>query len=405
MRDIGTPHSRRYLIAGAIIAVGLAAMIPTSIAIAGPLEDQLARTRAKERTVKSQLGRISEREEFMLGQLDAVNLRINALDVPIAELTTGINDLSSRIAHRQERIDMLRIEYVQQQRDIKRIDAELDIANERLAARLVLVYKNGGRENAAWLTGVRTLGEAIDRQDYVAQVTQREDQIVDSIDKLERKIRIKRARNHDLRRDMRTEIADIAGDRDRIEADKRVLVGKQDALEAVENERSGILRNLRSQKQKLGDEMDDLASDSKALREAIESGSTNFSGLVPGVSSAGLMWPVSGPVVSRFGMRWGRMHEGWDIAVPAGTPIHAAQSGVVTYAGWMSGYGNMVIVQHAGSLSTGYAHQSRIGTSVGQVVGQGQVIGFVGCTGHCFGDHVHFETRINGSAVNPDSYL
>jgi len=71
----------------------------------------------------------------------------------------------------------------------------------------------------------------------------------------------------------------------------------------------------------------------------------------------------------------------------------------------MNGYGNFVIIQHAGTLSTAYGHQSRIASHVGEVVQQGQVIGFVGCTGHCFGPHVHFETRINGTAVDPMGYL
>jgi murein DD-endopeptidase MepM/ murein hydrolase activator NlpD len=122
-------------------------------------------------------------------------------------------------------------------------------------------------------------------------------------------------------------------------------------------------------------------------------------------SSSGLIWPVSGPVTSGFGMRWGRMHEGIDIAAGVGTPIHAAASGRIIYAGWMGGYGNFVIIDHGGSLATAYGHQSRIGVGTGQAVTQGQVIGYVGCTGHCFGPHLHFEVRVNGQPVNPLSYL
>ena len=122
-------------------------------------------------------------------------------------------------------------------------------------------------------------------------------------------------------------------------------------------------------------------------------------------SSSGLIWPVSGPVTSGFGMRWGRMHEGIDIGAGTGTPIHAAASGRVIYAGWMSGYGNFVIIDHGHSLATAYGHQSRIAVSNGQSVTQGQVIGYVGCTGHCFGPHLHFEVRVNGSVVNPMGYL
>jgi murein DD-endopeptidase MepM/ murein hydrolase activator NlpD len=118
-----------------------------------------------------------------------------------------------------------------------------------------------------------------------------------------------------------------------------------------------------------------------------------------------LIWPVNGPITSPFGWRWGRMHEGIDIGVGYGTPIHAAAAGTVAYCGWMSGYGNLVAIDHGGGLSTAYGHQSSIAVGCGQSVSQGQVIGYVGCTGHCFGPHLHFEVRVNGNPVDPLGYL
>ncbi len=75
------------------------------------------------------------------------------------------------------------------------------------------------------------------------------------------------------------------------------------------------------------------------------------------------------------------------------------------YAGWMGGYGNIVVIDHGGGLATAYAHQSALGSSTGQQVAQGQVIGYVGSTGHSFGPHLHFEVRVNGAAVDPLGYL
>ena len=129
-------------------------------------------------------------------------------------------------------------------------------------------------------------------------------------------------------------------------------------------------------------------------------------GVAPARQGSGaLIWPVNGPVVSGFGMRWGRLHAGVDIAVPAGTPIRAADSGTVVLASWTDGYGNYTCIQHTSTMSTCYGHQSSYATSSGANVSQGQVIGYVGCTGHCFGDHLHFEVRINGSPVDPMGYL
>ena len=140
-----------------------------------------------------------------------------------------------------------------------------------------------------------------------------------------------------------------------------------------------------------------------------ENGGPLFSGTGL-VFYGGLIWPVNGPITSPFceSRAWESCHPGIDIGVPAGTPIRAAAAGkVVLMQGEASsgGYGNFTCIQHTGSLSTCYAHQSRFGTSMGARVSQGQVIGYVGCTGRCFGDHLHFETRINGSVVNPMNYL
>ena len=122
-------------------------------------------------------------------------------------------------------------------------------------------------------------------------------------------------------------------------------------------------------------------------------------------SAAGLIWPCDGVVVSGFGMRWGRMHEGIDIGCAYGTPNRAAAAGTVIYAGWLGGYGNLVVVDHGNGLSTAYAHASSILVSVGQTVSQGQTVSLVGSTGHSTGPHLHFEVRVNGVAVDPLPYL
>jgi murein DD-endopeptidase MepM/ murein hydrolase activator NlpD len=116
---------------------------------------------------------------------------------------------------------------------------------------------------------------------------------------------------------------------------------------------------------------------------------------------------VSGTITSPFCevRSYEACHPGIDIAVPSGTPIHAAAGGRVAIAGWVGGYGNYTCIQHSASLSSCYGHQSSIGVSVGQQVSQGQVIGAVGSTGHSTGPHLHFEARVNGSVVNPMNYL
>jgi murein DD-endopeptidase MepM/ murein hydrolase activator NlpD len=114
---------------------------------------------------------------------------------------------------------------------------------------------------------------------------------------------------------------------------------------------------------------------------------------------------VPGPITSGFGPRWGSFHYGLDIGAGFGTPIHAAAAGTVIYAGWYDGFGNFVIVDHGGGLSTTYGHQSQIAVSVGEHVEQGQLIGYVGSTGFSTGPHLDFEVRVNGTPVDPLGYL
>ncbi len=108
---------------------------------------------------------------------------------------------------------------------------------------------------------------------------------------------------------------------------------------------------------------------------------------------------------SGFGRRWGRAHEGIDMAGPVGTPIHATGDGVITFAGRQSGYGNLIKVQHELGVETRYAHLSRISVKVGQRVSQGDRIGDMGNTGRSTGPHLHYEVRMNGRAVDPMSFI
>ncbi|GFP37835.1 lipoprotein NlpD [Candidatus Hakubella thermalkaliphila] len=120
-----------------------------------------------------------------------------------------------------------------------------------------------------------------------------------------------------------------------------------------------------------------------------------------------LAWPAQGTLTSGFGPRWGRMHEGIDIAGSHGAPIIAAEDGEVVQVneGYGGGYGKYVVIYHGGGLSTLYAHNSGNAVSVGEKVKRGQVIAYMGSTGNSTGVHLHFEVRINGVPRAPLEYL
>jgi len=124
-------------------------------------------------------------------------------------------------------------------------------------------------------------------------------------------------------------------------------------------------------------------------------------------ATAGVTWPLHGPHVinSPFGRRWGTMHKGVDLQASIGTQIYAAKGGVVTKAGWESGYGNYTCIDHGGGFSTCYGHQSKLGVSVGQHVNGGDPIGLTGNTGTSTGPHLHFETWVDGVPRDPIGIL
>lgn len=139
-------------------------------------------------------------------------------------------------------------------------------------------------------------------------------------------------------------------------------------------------------------------------------GNLKTSGLDAPPDGGRLAWPVNGKVVSPFGPRWGTVHEGIDIAVAAGTPVHAPADGTVTYAAWMTGYGNFVCIRHNARLTTCHAHLTDYRVRIGDRVARGDAIATSGCTGRCSGPHVHFEVHTaavwsRDEAVDPMPYL
>lgn len=137
----------------------------------------------------------------------------------------------------------------------------------------------------------------------------------------------------------------------------------------------------------------------------------NTKKMVEKLAATPSIWPTNGQVTSSFGWRtspWGggsELHPGIDIANSMGTPIFATADGVVVQSGWAGGYGNIVQIDHGNGIETIYGHNSRVAVSVGQAVKKGQVISYLGSTGRSTGPHVHYEVRVNGTAVDPIRFL
>lgn len=388
-----------------LVSLSIFVALPTAVANAGLLEDRLANTRADAKDTRAELSIVDKRQQVVVRQVSRLNRRLAELEVPLRRLEAEVAGLEHQITKREGRIVELRADRERQKQEIKRLNVELDSAQDLLAARVVTAYKSGDTGVIEQLAGADNLEELFRREEALAQIVGLDERVIDRITDAERAVRVKRARNFELRREIREDILALETDKEQVDAKRDQAQAARDEVAAVRADRDKMLDSLTAREENLGAHLDDLEEDAKVLQDVIKNGTSTYSGAIGGLSASGFIWPVSGPVVSPFGPRWGRMHEGIDIAIGAGNPISAAAAGVVTYAGWMSGYGNMVVIQHANGLGTGYGHQSQIAVSQGQLVGQGQLIGFVGCTGHCFGDHVHFEVYDNGTPTDPMAYL
>jgi murein DD-endopeptidase MepM/ murein hydrolase activator NlpD len=287
-----------------------------------------------------------------------------------------------------------RLEFLQEQHRI---------ALARLNQRLVAGYESEQPDELSFLLAARSFSELIDGLDYARLVVRRDREIVAEVDASKREVAITRWQTRRARKSVRHQAEIVAVRVDQVRALRDELVANKGKLEAARQEKKVSLDSLTAEERADAEEIDGLQAVSADLAAKIRAAQAHST--VQHVSGAGFIWPVNAAITSPFGWRWGRMHEGIDLGAAYGTPIAAAASGVVIYAGWEGGYGNLTVIDHGGGLATAYGHQSRIAVSVGQSVSQGETIGYVGSTGHSTGPHLHFEVRVNGQAVDPLGYL
>lgn len=190
---------------------------------------------------------------------------------------------------------------------------------------------------------------------------------------------------------------------------------KMNELLALESQKSNIINQLSDEEAELANEIGELLIYNEELQQELDNLFEQINNQPPinneNASGQGFIRPGYGAVTDTFGQRINPVtfeegaHNGVDFADSYGSNVYASKSGTVVYSGWISGYGNTIIIDHGSSVQTLYAHNSELLVSVGQVVAQGEVISLVGSTGMSTGPHIHFEIRINGQPVNPLDYL
>jgi murein DD-endopeptidase MepM/ murein hydrolase activator NlpD len=356
--------------------------------------------------IQSLQAKISEaqvQESRLQSDIGSIESRIRTLESQVGGVSTRLDALEHDLVLQQERLNRIRRLYQFQTEQLDFFSNEYNVSVERLNARLIEMYESDEPSTIDILMSSSSLSDFLEQVDYVRDIGSQDAVITNQVHGAKVRWHGVREKTKVTKKKVETVTRTIAVRTAEVRAQKQRLLVSEKGLAAVRGRKKVKLASVQENKAEYLHEVAGLQAASRQVSAQIQaSGSSSYDS---SPSSSGLIWPVSGPVVSGFGMRWGRMHEGIDIAAGYGTPINAAASGTVIFSGWMSGYGNFVIIDHGGGMATAYGHQSSIAVGGGQTVSQGQVIGYVGCTGHCFGPHLHFEVRINGSPVDPLGYL
>ena len=391
----------RLLIGVALLPLALFAFLPM---VSGAQNQNLG---SKIERKKDQIAWRKGRERVLSSDVAGYTRKINQLQGDITVLQTKQVRLQAGLDRKRAELARIQEDLRRERLRLARLRARLAEARAALSKRLVELYKADQPDLVTVVLESNGFADLLERTEFMQRVSRQDARIITIVVRAKADATATAKRLDKLERRAQIVTEQIADEVSQVAAVKGQLVDRRGRYADARSQKYTMLASTREDRHHLEGDLRSLEAEQAKVLSALRASATSDPGPAGPIQqgSGGLIWPVNGPIVSPFGMRWGRLHAGVDIAAPAGTPIRAAQSGRVVLLGWTGGYGNYTCVQHTGGLSTCYAHQSRYGTSNGASVSKGQVIGYVGCTGHCFGDHLHFETRINGSPVNPAGYL
>ena len=344
------------------------------------------------------------REQVLTGDVSRDNRRIQVVEVRLAPVQARWTQLNAEMTGLRAKRLALTARLEDERRRLARLTARLAEQHRVLGARISAAYRAGEPTMLQVVLRSRSLSDAVAVRASLERLNDQDRGLIVET-------RTNAGRSRRSRDAIRTTRADVFRTEQQVpvrEVQARraftVIETERVRLVAARRARATLLSRVKADRRELEAEAQGLRARSNRLAAQIRASSAGLPSTVAVAGQGRFSWPVNGPLTSPFGWRWGRMHEGIDIGAGSGTPIGAAGAGRVIVAGWSGGYGNLVVVSH-GSVATAYGHMSRIAVSVGQDVGRGTVLGAVGCTGHCFGPHVHFEVRVNGVPQNPVNYL
>ena len=414
-----------------VLVVALLVVVAPNAAFAdaGELRDRLAETRSERERAEQRLEDVRDAESEARARLSAIDAELDAAEQRLAahELDLAAAQAASERAVEDANAARRRLAAVRG--ELGEVGAELDEKQGRLEERLRAAFKYGQVSLVEAFAGSRDMADVLNSTTYVRHVLDGDQALVDEVAKLVPAVERQRADAQAVRvevehravvsRAATAAVAEATAEQRRLAELVRTRQDEQhDALEALREDKvsiEGHLAGLEAESARIEAELAEVAR-----RQAVAAGGPRVAdpaGFAAsyGRSAGGWVRPVAGSPSSPFGPRWGRSHNGVDLADPVGTPVVAADAGVVVHAtvachptsswGCGGGFGNYVTVAHPGGLATVYAHLSSIAVEVGQSVAAGEPVGRIGNSGNSYGPHLHFEVRRSGSPTDPCGYI
>lgn len=343
-------------------------------------------------------------QEQLQQQIENANGELIDVQEELSQNLQQVQQLDEKISKSQSELDELNVKMAKLQTSIEKVEAELQVAEDKYNAqrvtveqRLVTMYESGDTQYLDVILSSKSVSDFLSNYFLIAELT---------------------TYDADFLEDMKEK-------KDSVELSKKKLDNEKEQLVTIKQNQTKTARILENTKVVRENYISKLSDTEKNIQSKIDEYNTRFAeinaeilslsmeGLDTKYIGGELAWPVPGytRISSKYGMRTHpitgvyKLHTGVDISAPTGANFIAANDGVVTKAGMNSAYGNMVIIDHGGGISTLYAHGSEILVQVGQVVKRGDAVLKVGSTGYSTGPHAHFEVRIDGVVTDPMPYI
>lgn len=367
---------------------------------------------------------LDDQVQDLQGQIDSSRLEqenwqqvIEDVSAKLKQIQADLDAANARLQNIQTKQAEINAQIAQTQNEIVKMEAYLKTRQDVLNRRVRAIYMHGQLNYLEVILGANSFSDFANRVELLKRVIRSDYNLILEIQKQKAAIEAKKAQLEEDKRQLDALAAEAEKTRQEIAKKKAEQQKVLDAAKSNKAAAAQMEQDLNAQLASVRNLIQQRLAAAEAARQAAqqqaasddEGGGGSDDNYVQGTGAMG--WPCSGPITSPFGYRTHPIfgttifHAGIDIGVDYGTPIHAADSGVVVYSGWISGYGNAVIIDHGGGISTLYGHNQSLAVSEGQSVSKGSVIAYAGSTGNSTGPHCHFEVDVNGSPVNPMGYL